>query len=72
MSSLKDILSLVVGIVAAIFAIWKFIQFLQTPGAQSGTNHAIWAGVGAVIAIVCGVIYFAGRVNKEEEIHITQ
>jgi multidrug transporter EmrE-like cation transporter len=72
MSSLKDILSLVVGIAAAIFAIYEFVKFLQTPGAQNGTSHAIWAGVGAVIAIVCGVIFFASRVNKEEEIHITQ
>lgn len=72
MSSLKDILSLVIGIAAAIFAIYEFVKFLQTPGAQSGTNHAIWAGVGAVVAVICGVIFFVGRVNKEEEIHITQ
>ena len=72
MSSLKDILSLVIGIAAAIFAIWQFVVFLRTPGAQSGTMNAIWAGVGAVVAVICGVIFFAGRVNKEEEIHITQ
>lgn len=72
MSSLKDILSLVIGIAAAIFAIWQFVVFLRLPGAQSGTNHAILAGVGAVVAVICGVIFFAGRVNKEEEIHITQ
>jgi multidrug transporter EmrE-like cation transporter len=72
MSSLKDILSLVVGIAAAIFAIWKFVVFLKTPGTQSGTTDAILAGVGAVVAVICGVIFFASRVNKEEEIHITQ
>ena len=72
MKSLKDILSLVIGLAAAIFAIYEFYKFFSTPGAQSGTNHAILAGVGAVIAIICGVIFFAGRVNKEEEIHITQ
>ncbi len=72
MSSLKDILSLVVGLAAAIFAIYEFVKFLKTPGAQSGTSYAIWAGVGAVVFIICGVIFFAGRVNKEEEIHITQ
>lgn len=72
MSSLKDILSLVIGIAAAIIAIWQFVVFLKTPGAQSGTMHAVWAGVAAVVAVICGVIFFAGRVNKEEEIHITQ
>ncbi|HKS26915.1 MAG TPA: hypothetical protein VJS44_03810 [Pyrinomonadaceae bacterium] len=72
MSSLKDILSLVIGLAAAIFAIYEFVVFLRTPGAQSGTTNAILAGVGAVVAVICGVIFFAGRVNKEEEIHITQ
>lgn len=72
MSSLKDILSLVIGLAAAIFAIYEFVRFLKTPGAQSGTSYAIWAGAAAVVAVICGVIFFAGRVNKEEEIHITQ
>jgi hypothetical protein len=26
----------------------------------------------AAVAFVCGLIYFLGHVNKEEEIHITQ
>ena len=72
MKSLKDVLALIVGLATAGFAIYKFIVFLNTPGTTSGTHHAIWAGVAAVVAIICGVIYFAGRVNKEEEIHITQ
>jgi len=70
MKSLKDILSLVIGIAAAIFAAYQFYKFLYTPGLNS--SYAIWAGVGAVIAIICAVIFFASRVNKEEEIHITQ
>ena len=69
---MKDVVTLVVGLAAAIFAVYKFVVFLQTPGAQSGTNHVIWAGVALVVAIICGALYFSGRVNKEEEIHITQ
>jgi hypothetical protein len=39
---------------------------------QGGTHH-LWYAIGAaVIAIVAGIVYFAGHVNKEEEIHITQ
>jgi multidrug transporter EmrE-like cation transporter len=72
MKSLKDILSLVIGLAAAIFAIWKFVQCLQVQDPRGGTSYAIWAGVGAVVAVICGVIFFVGRVNKEEEIHITQ
>jgi hypothetical protein len=26
----------------------------------------------AIIAVIAGIIYFTGHVNKEEEIHITQ
>jgi hypothetical protein len=26
----------------------------------------------AAVAFICGLIYFLGHVNKEEEIHITQ
>ena len=72
MKSLKDILSLVIGLAAAIFTIYEVYKFFSTPGAQSGTTDAILAGVGAVVAVICGVIFFASRVNKEEEIHITQ
>lgn len=69
---MKDVVSLVVGLAAAGVAIWKAIVFLKTPGTQSGTGDAIWAGAAIVVAIICGAIFFAGRVNKEEEIHITQ
>lgn len=69
---MKDAVSLVVGLAAAGVAIWQAIKFLNFPGAQSGGRHAIYAGVAIVVAIICGVIFFAGRVNKEEEIHITQ
>ena len=32
-----------------------------------------WIALGlAAVAFVCGLIYFLGHVNKEEEIHITQ
>jgi hypothetical protein len=32
-----------------------------------------WIALGlAAVAFVCGLVYFLGHVNKEEEIHITQ
>jgi heme/copper-type cytochrome/quinol oxidase subunit 4 len=42
-----------------------------TDPAGGHTNGWIALGL-AVIAFVCGLIYFLGHVNKEEEIHITQ
>lgn len=71
MKSLKDILSVVVGIAAAIGAIFYFYKFVTANPAAGNTSGWIALGLTAV-AFVCGLIYFLGHVNKEEEIHITQ
>ena len=71
MKSLKDILSILVGIAAAIGAIYYFYRFVTEPTTASNTSGWIALGLAAV-AFVCGLIYFLGHVNKEEEIHITQ
>jgi hypothetical protein len=75
MKSIKDVLSILVAIAAAIFAIYQFYLFetFKSNGVtdvQGGTNH-LWLAI-AVVAVVAGIIYFTGHVNKEEEIHITQ
>ncbi len=79
MGSMKDILAVVVGIAAGVFAIYEYYLFATFRNAQTGvadlqggTSH-LWLAIGAtVLALVCGLIYFVGHVNKEEEIHITQ
>ena len=71
MKSLKDILAVIVGIVAAIGAIFYFYKFVTEP--VDGGSTSGWIALGlAAIAFICGLIYFLGHVNKEEEIHITQ
>jgi hypothetical protein len=77
MKSIKDVLSILIAIAAAIFAIYQFYLFetFKSNGVtdvQGGTNH-LWLAIGsAIVAVVAGIIYFSGHVNKEEEIHITQ
>src|SRR5678809_103255 len=72
MKSLKDILAVIVGIVAAIGAIFYFYKFVTDPNPAGGHTSG-WIALGlAVVAFICGLIYFLGHVNKEEEIHITQ
>jgi hypothetical protein len=72
MKSLKDILAVLVGIAAAIGAIFYFYKFVTDPNPAGGHTSG-WIALGlAAIAFVCGLIYFLGHVNKEEEIHITQ
>ena len=73
MKSLKDILAVVIGILCAIGAIFYFYKFVTNPGGASGGHNECWIALGlAAVAFVCGLIYFLGHVNKEEEIHITQ
>jgi uncharacterized membrane protein HdeD (DUF308 family) len=69
MGSLKDALVVIVGLAALIFGIYKFYLFVTTANA----THNMWWAIGCgVVFFVCGLIYFLGHVNKEEEIHITQ
>lgn len=71
---MKDALTILVGAIAAIVAIWQAYTFVSIPynTADPGTKHLIIAIVAGLIAIACGIVFGAGRVNKEEEIHITQ
>jgi hypothetical protein len=71
MKSLKDILAILVGVASAIGAIYYFYRFVTEPPGGGPTSGWIALGLAAV-AFVCGLIYFLGHVNKEEEIHITQ
>lgn len=75
---MKDILSVVVGLLAFAAAIWQFMLFLgardpQTgvPDMWAGTNHLWLAILAAVVACVCVVVYFVSHHKEVEEIHIT-
>jgi hypothetical protein len=70
MKSLKDALTIIVGLVALGFGIWRFYLFATSTTADA--KDMWYAIVAAVIFFVCGLIYFLGHVNQEEEIHITQ
>ena len=72
MKSLKDVLAVIVGIASALGAIVYFYWFVTFRDPAGGHSYG-WISLGlAAIAFVCGLIYFLGHVNKEEEIHITQ
>ena len=68
----KDILLAVLGLASAAGAIFFFYKFVTFEEAGGG-HHYGWYSLGlAALAFVCGLLYFLGHVNKEEEIHITQ
>ena len=69
---LKEILAAVVGILSAVGAIYYFYRFV-TFSEEGGGHRLGWIALGlAAVSFVCGLIYFLGHVNQEEEIHITQ
>lgn len=72
MKSIKDILAVIVGLAATVGAIYYFYLFVTFKEAEGGHSLAWKALALAAIAFVCGLVYFLGHVNKEEEIHITQ
>ncbi|HKP47326.1 MAG TPA: hypothetical protein VJT50_12065 [Pyrinomonadaceae bacterium] len=69
---MKEILLAIVGLLAAGGAIYYFYRFVTFTDAEGG--HSLgWIALGcAAVAFICGLLYFLGHVNKEEEIHITQ
>ena len=70
--NIKDILVALVGLASAAGAIFFFYKFVTFEEAGGG-HHYGWYSLGlAALAFVCGLLYFLGHVNKEEEIHITQ
>ncbi len=72
MKSIKDILAVIIGLAAVVGSIYYFYKFVTFVEAEGGHSN-LWMALGlAVVAFVCGLIYFLGHVNKEEEIHITQ
>jgi Co/Zn/Cd efflux system component len=72
MNRTMDILYWVVGIIAAIGAVYYFIRFLNVPP-NSNDKGSLWIAIGAaLVACVCALLFFLRHVNKEEEFHITE
>ncbi len=72
MKGIKDILAVIVGLASALGAIYCFYLFGTIEESAGGHRYLWYAILLAVVAFICGLVYFLGHVNKEEEIHITQ
>lgn len=57
-----------VSLVVASFCLYKY----QTAPPPPNTIFIIGAGVFALLMVVFGVMFLSGRVNKSEDIHITE
>jgi uncharacterized membrane protein HdeD (DUF308 family) len=69
---MKDMLSIGVGIIAVAIGAWQMYAYINQSPKDPTIWHLIIAIIAAVVAIICGVFFMLGRVNKQEEIHITK
>ncbi len=56
----------ILSAIAAVISFWMF----QSKG--GGTLWVIVGIIGIIVTIVFGAMYMTGRVNKTEDIHITE
>ena len=69
---MKDLLYAVVGLIAAIVAAYEVYVYLGQK-ASSVSHTPIYIAVGAaIVALICGGLFLSNRVNRTEEIHITE
>lgn len=71
---MKDLLYAVVGLIAAGVAVWQIWVFVNQ-GAKSANadySHIIIGAICAIVALICGGLFLSNRVNRQEEIHITE
>lgn len=59
----------ILALVALLVFAGSFYQYRQTEG---GTIWMVLALVGIVAAVAFGGLFLSGRVNKKEDIHITE
>ena len=66
---MKDTLFGILAVVFALAAVYFFYMFQTT---ENDTMNMVLGVVSILIAVVCGVAVMSKRVNKTEDIHITE
>ncbi len=69
---MKDVIYIVLTLIAAAVATWRMWIFATARVSQQNYTDLVIAVVCILIAIAFAGLFLAGRVNKEEEIHITK
>jgi hypothetical protein len=73
MKNITDILTWVIGLLATVLAVYFFFWKYKTSASPDGEPKYLWMAIGCtVVAFLSALVFFVRRVNKEEEIHITQ
>ncbi len=67
---MKDLLYAGLALVSAVIAAYCFVSFRGV--SDNKTMFIVVAIVFTLLALVFGAMFLAGRVNKNEDIHITE
>ena len=69
---MKDLLCIFGGLIGILIGGYGMYRYITQSPKDVSSFWLIFAIAFIVIAVVCGVFYMLGRVNKQEEIHITK
>ena len=72
---MKNAIYILLGLIAASIGIYEVVTYINsvTKANPSGNMTALIIAIVCIIAALAFVgLFLAGRVNKEEELHITQ
>ncbi len=70
---MKDNMYAVIAVIGAILAVFLFVTYRNQADAESAnTLYLVGAIIATVVTIVCAAIFLSGRVNKTDDIHITE
>ena len=67
---MKDLLYAILAIISAVVAVYFFYSF-QTGDGNNSTS-LIGGAIFALLALVFGGLFMFGKVNRHEDIHITE
>jgi hypothetical protein len=68
----KDMLYAGAGLLSAIIAVFSMWRYLGQPRADASNLMLFVAIIFAILAIACGALFLSSRVNKTEDIHVTE
>lgn len=69
---MKDLLYAGLGLLSAAVAAYFMWSYLSQKASEASSTPFILFAIFGVLALVFGALFLSGRVNKQEEIHITE
>ena len=69
---MKDMLYAGAGLVSVIIAVFSMWSYLNQAKASASSMWLIIAVIFGIVAIACGALFLSSRVNKNEDIHVTE